>query len=99
MGFNIWSLLIILLIVALLFGTKKLRNIGGDLGGAIRGFKESMREAEEEDANRDGSGEHKADAEQEPEPLEHQGSAAPEHERSSAATAEQPAEQRDRNAS
>ncbi len=68
MGFNIWSLLIILLIVALLFGTKKLRNIGGDLGGAIKGFKESMREGEEEEAQKRAE---EGEA-SEPEPLEHQ---------------------------
>ena len=41
---SIWHWLIVLLIVALVFGTKKLRNIGGDLGGAVKGFKEGMRE-------------------------------------------------------
>ncbi|KAA1175721.1 Sec-independent protein translocase subunit TatA [Marinobacter salinexigens] len=44
MGISIWQLLIVLGIVILLFGTKKLRNIGTDLGGAIRGFKKSMNE-------------------------------------------------------
>ena len=39
-----WQLLIVLLIVVMIFGTKKLRNIGGDLGGAIKNFKEGMRE-------------------------------------------------------
>jgi sec-independent protein translocase protein TatA len=43
---SIWHWLIVLLIVALVFGTKKLRNIGGDLGGAVKGFKEGMKEAE-----------------------------------------------------
>lgn len=43
---SIWHWLIVLLIVALVFGTKKLRNIGGDLGGAVKGFKEGMRENE-----------------------------------------------------
>jgi sec-independent protein translocase protein TatA len=43
---SIWHWLIVLLIVALVFGTKKLRNIGSDLGGAVKGFKEGMREAE-----------------------------------------------------
>jgi sec-independent protein translocase protein TatA len=47
MGLSIWQLLIILLIVALLFGTKKLRNIGGDLGSAIKSFKKAMSGAEE----------------------------------------------------
>lgn len=46
MGISIWQLLIILLIVVVLFGTKKLRNIGGDLGGAIKNFRQSMKEGE-----------------------------------------------------
>lgn len=46
MGISIWQLLIVLGIVILLFGTKKLRNIGTDLGGAIRGFKKSMNDEE-----------------------------------------------------
>lgn len=41
---SIWHWLIVLLVVMMVFGTKKLRNIGGDLGGAIKGFKEGMRE-------------------------------------------------------
>ncbi len=48
MGFSIWQLLIILAIVMLLFGTKKLANVGGDLGSAIRNFKKSMKDGEEE---------------------------------------------------
>jgi sec-independent protein translocase protein TatA len=44
-SFSIWHWLIVLLIVMLVFGTKKLRNIGQDLGGAVRGFKEGMKEA------------------------------------------------------
>jgi sec-independent protein translocase protein TatA len=43
---SIWHWLIVLLIVALVFGTKKLRNIGTDLGGAVKGFKEGMKEGE-----------------------------------------------------
>lgn len=43
---SIWHWLIVLLIVALVFGTKKLRNIGSDLGGAVKGFKEGMRDAD-----------------------------------------------------
>ncbi|WP_426414964.1 Sec-independent protein translocase subunit TatA [Aestuariirhabdus sp. LZHN29] len=46
-GISIWQLLIILVIVVMLFGTKKLRNIGGDLGGAIKGFKKAMSPEEE----------------------------------------------------
>lgn len=49
-AFSIWHWLIVLLIVALVFGTKKLRNIGEDLGGAVKGFKKGIREAEEEEA-------------------------------------------------
>lgn len=41
---SIWHWLIVLLIVMLVFGTKKLRNIGSDLGGAVKGFKEGMKE-------------------------------------------------------
>ena len=41
-GISIWQLIIILVIVMLLFGTKKLRNIGSDLGGAVKGFKDAM---------------------------------------------------------
>ncbi|MFP4079686.1 MAG: Sec-independent protein translocase subunit TatA [Ectothiorhodospira sp.] len=47
-GISIWQLLIILVIVVLLFGTKKLRNMGGDLGSAIKNFKHSMKEGEAE---------------------------------------------------
>lgn len=48
MGFSIWQLLIVLLIVIVLFGTKKLRNIGNDLGGAIKGFRDATRNDDEE---------------------------------------------------
>lgn len=48
MGFSIWQILIILLIVILLFGTKKLRNMGGDLGEAVKGFKKGMKDEEDE---------------------------------------------------
>ncbi len=44
MGIGIWELLIILAIVLIIFGAKKLRNLGGDLGGAIKNFKQSMKE-------------------------------------------------------
>ncbi len=43
-GISIWSLLLILAIVILLFGTKKLRNVGADLGGAIKSFKKSVKD-------------------------------------------------------
>ena len=48
-GIGIWQLLIILLIVVMLFGTKKLRNLGSDLGGALKGFKSAMKDDEKED--------------------------------------------------
>jgi len=43
-SFSIWHWLIVLVIVMLVFGTKKLRNIGSDLGGAVKGFKDGMKE-------------------------------------------------------
>ena len=43
---SIWHWLIVLVIVVLIFGTKKLKNVGEDLGGAVKGFKEGMREGE-----------------------------------------------------
>ena len=46
-SFSIWHWLIVLVIVMLIFGTKKLRNIGSDLGGAVKGFKEGMKSGEE----------------------------------------------------
>jgi sec-independent protein translocase protein TatA len=45
-GLSIWHWLIVLLVVVLIFGTKKLRNIGQDLGGAVKGFKEGMKTPE-----------------------------------------------------
>ncbi len=52
MGISVWQLLIVLLIVVLLFGTKKLRSIGKDMGGAVRGFREAMGEAEKGDGDK-----------------------------------------------
>ena len=46
-GLSIWHWLIVLLVVVLIFGTKKLRNIGQDLGGAVKGFKEGMKSSED----------------------------------------------------
>ena len=43
-SFSIWHWLIVLLIIVLVFGTKKLKNIGSDLGGAVKGFKDGIRE-------------------------------------------------------
>ncbi len=42
-SFSIWHWLIVLLVVVLIFGTKKLKNIGGDLGSAVKGFKDGMK--------------------------------------------------------
>lgn len=46
-SFSIWHWLIVLLVVVVIFGTKKLRNIGSDLGGAVRGFKEGVKGSDE----------------------------------------------------
>ena len=45
-GISVWQLLIVLLIVVLIFGTKRIINIGGDLGGAIKSFRKGMTEAD-----------------------------------------------------
>ena len=47
-GISLTSLLVILLIVVVIFGTKKLRSIGGDLGGAVKSFRSAMEEGEKE---------------------------------------------------
>ncbi len=64
-GISIWQLLIILVIVLLLFGTKKLRNLGSDLGGAVKGFKDSM--GDEEKAKEEGEPESLSDTKDTPE--------------------------------
>ncbi|MFO8153709.1 twin-arginine translocase TatA/TatE family subunit [Thioalkalivibrio sp.] len=48
-GISIWQLLIILLIVVLLFGTKKLRNMGGDIGSAVKSFRKAVKDGGESD--------------------------------------------------
>jgi sec-independent protein translocase protein TatA len=48
-GISGWQLLILLLIVVLVFGTKRLRNIGSDLGGAVKGFKKGMEEGDDKE--------------------------------------------------
>jgi len=48
-GISIWQLLIVLVIVLLLFGSKKLRGLGSDLGGALKGFRGAMQEGEKEE--------------------------------------------------
>jgi sec-independent protein translocase protein TatA len=52
-SFSIWHWLIVLLVVVLIFGTKKLKNIGADLGGAVKGFKEGMKSGSETPAEAD----------------------------------------------
>jgi len=47
-GISIWQLLIILVIVVMIFGTKRLKNLGGDLGGAIKGFRNAMGDSKED---------------------------------------------------
>ncbi len=69
-GLHIWHLLILLVVVLLVFGTKKLKNVGSDLGAAVKGFRASMSEGE------------KADDDQDPkhlgqEPVQHAGGEAP----------------------
>jgi sec-independent protein translocase protein TatA len=49
-SFSIWHWLIVLVVVVLVFGTKKLRNMGSDLGSAVRGFKEGMKSEDEKSA-------------------------------------------------
>ena len=56
-GFSIWHWLIVLLIVVMVFGTKKLRNMGGDLGGAVKGFKDGMKEGAAGDKKVEAEGE------------------------------------------
>lgn len=55
-GISIWQLLIVLGIIILIFGTKKLRNVGSDLGGAVKGFKKAV--GEDEDEKKGGTTQH-----------------------------------------
>ena len=50
-SFSIWHWLVILAIVLLLFGTKRLKNLGSDLGGAIKGFKSAVKDEDKKDAD------------------------------------------------
>lgn len=52
-AFSLWHWLIVLLVVVLVFGTKKLRNMGSDVGGAVKEFKKAVKENEVEDATKD----------------------------------------------
>ncbi len=51
-GISMWQLLILLVIVVLVFGTKKLRNMGGDLGAAVKGFRKGMEDDKNADSER-----------------------------------------------
>ncbi|NMH60103.1 Sec-independent protein translocase subunit TatA [Alteromonas ponticola] len=55
MGISIWQLLIVLVIVILLFGTKRLKNIGSDLGGALKGFKNAVNDDKDAEFDADES--------------------------------------------
>lgn len=73
-GISIWQLLIILVIVLLLFGTKRLKNLGGDLGGAIKGFRKAIKDDDKskgDDKNKD------ADKDKDPERLQQDAEAKP----------------------
>lgn len=61
-SFSIWHWLIVLAIVLLIFGTKKLRNLGGDLGGAVKGFKEAVSDPDKQPAQLDADGKSTIDA-------------------------------------
>jgi len=52
-GIGIWQLIIILVIVVMLFGTKKLRNLGSDLGGALKGFKSAMKDDDGKESDKE----------------------------------------------
>ncbi|MGB1090674.1 MAG: twin-arginine translocase TatA/TatE family subunit [Oceanobacter sp.] len=64
-GISIWQLLIILAIVIMIFGTKKMRNLGGDLGSAIKNFKSAINDGDKADE----SAEKTAEKKEEPKPL------------------------------
>jgi sec-independent protein translocase protein TatA len=62
-GISLWQLLIVLLIVVLIFGTKRLKTIGGDLGGAVKGFRKAMDIDPDDDDHKQLEQEGKPDAE------------------------------------
>ncbi len=65
-GISIWQLLIILVIVLLLFGTKRLKGIGSDLGNAVKGFRSAMSDGDKDDEQPQQIGEQKAERGDEP---------------------------------
>ncbi|NUE66492.1 Sec-independent protein translocase subunit TatA [Snodgrassella sp. ESL0253] len=60
-SFSIWHWVVVLLIVVLIFGTKKLRTLGKDVGGAVRDFKQGLNESDQENAKKDAVIEHDKD--------------------------------------
>lgn len=66
-GISIWQLLIILAIVIMLFGTKRLRNLGSDLGSAVKGFRKSIQDEGEDNDKKDAEGEEPAASREQPE--------------------------------
>jgi len=62
-GISLWQLLIVLLIVVLIFGTKRLKTIGGDLGGAVKGFRKAMTDSDLDEDHKQLEQEEKPDAE------------------------------------
>lgn len=58
-GISIWQLLIVLAILILIFGTKKLKNLGSDLGGAVKGFKEAVDKDSDEEKEKEKDAQHK----------------------------------------
>ncbi|WP_375056205.1 Sec-independent protein translocase subunit TatA [Zobellella sp. DQSA1] len=71
-GISIWQLLIVVLIVVLLFGTKKLRGLGSDLGSAVKGFKKAMSDEEQEKKDADFEQQKLADKKEQGESLNQQ---------------------------
>ena len=61
-GFSLWHWLIVLVIVVLVFGTKRLGNVGKDLGEAVKGFKKAMNEGDTEETTRQITGDKQPDA-------------------------------------
>lgn len=60
-SFSIWHWIVVLVVVLAVFGTAKLRNIGGDLGTALKGFKDAMKEDEKKDEQKTETVEHKSE--------------------------------------
>lgn len=68
-GISIWQLLIVVLIVVLLFGTKKLRGLGADLGSAVKGFKKAISDEDQDKKDADFEQQKLADKKEQAEPL------------------------------